>query len=717
MPGLIAHSVDEQLGLVQAAQLWLRTRTAAPFESVTEASPVRAEWLAESGLLVIELFDAGQIRRVFLSGWGRGCRWVIESNGQLQVMPAYLDPGLPLFDVIVNWAKPWRETIPSDVRDILAQFVLGRWALLYWASRYPAALDLLRSEPKLLWLLLMTGEREGWSEGTIARCLRIKRRAILRVCGLQSSEAALNRLAKCELSPYGGESLGRLRSLLASAETLHALRHAKSICGATLRFMQQFPALMHARWVQDSPAEPGYFAELNQLVADIRQMGQQLHRDDVEDQMLRCRNCAELRRLHDRWVDQLSRESGRAMYSTTTPARPRHPREWLPWLTHALRNRIGQTLEFWSHCFSRYPAPPLAGTATIRPIRTYRALLEEGRTQRHCVAAYHERIMAGHYYVYQVLQPERCTLGLMLTPGQPPRMDQLKGVRNRVVSDATRHAVEDWLNRARQSSAAERPQALPERNPEQPGPSIDTSLPPPIQPLDLSAGEELGECDMAMVIVDPAQVIDVQNAQQIVMQETFQSSLRLALVPEPFAFEGPEKQHLAYLVRALIGPRVDAMIRIGGHQLAGVLADRWSPAAARALLQETLTQVVRSITDTITKPGLIGVDFVDIRDILQDQGESFAAVGIASGPGRAERAARQAQAELASRCRFDTARGVLACLTAGMDMAVQEFDEVGNILRETLTDEANVVLSTVIQTDLPPAHMQVCIVAAGVEPN
>ena len=561
----------------------------------------------------------------------------------------------------------------------------------------------------------MTGEQVGWSEGTIARCLRLKRRAILRVCGLESSEAALNRLAKCELSPYGGESLGRLRSLLASFETLHALRHAKSIGGATLRFMQHFPDLIHARWVQDAPDDPGYFAELNQLVADIRQMGQQLHRDDVQNQMLRCRNCAEIRRLHDRWVDQLNRERRRDLFLATAPARPFDPREWLPWVGRGLRQRIRQALQSWSRCFRRYPAPPLAGPATIRPIRTYRALLKEGRSQRHCVAAYHERIMAGHYYVYQVLQPERCTLGLILAPGQPPRLDQLKGDRNRVVSDATRHSVEDWLNQALQSSAQDRRQPQSVRNPEQPRPIPDAVPNQPIQPLDLLAGETVGECDMAMVIVDPAQVDDVQNALHIVMQEPFQISLRLALIPDPFAFEGPEKQHLAHLARALIGPRVDALIRIGGHQLAEALGDQWSPVAARSLLQDTLTQVVRSITDTITKPGLIGVDFADIRHILQDQGESFAAVGIATGPRRAERAARQAQAELASRCRFDTAKGVLACVTAGMDMAIQEFDEVGNVLRKTLSDEAKVVLSTVIQPDLPQEHMQVCIVAVGVE--
>lgn len=95
----------------------------------------------------------------------------------------------------------------------------------------------------------------------------------------------------------------------------------------------------------------------------------------------------------------------------------------------------------------------------------------------------------------------------------------------------------------------------------------------------------------------------------------------------------------------------------------------------------------------------------------------MAAVGVFTGhePGRARRAAEQAHRSLAARCRFNNALAVLACITGGMDLSVNEFDEVGSVLRENLPEEAMVVLSTVIEPDLPTGQIQVCIIAAGVE--
>lgn len=669
---------------------------------------MRAEWLAEQDLLVIELFDAGLTRHIFVSGWRRGCRWVVAAQGQLQVMPVHADPGLPLLDADVDWARLWRETIPSDVRSTLAPFVLGRWALLYWASHYSAALDLLRSEPKLLWLLLMTGEREGWSEHKIACHLRLKRRTLLKLCGLQGTEAALKLLGNCRLSSYGREALGDVRAILVDAETIHSLRHVPSLGPATLRFILKFPVLRGARWVREAPHQPDYFPELNKLLGDIHLLGQQLNKEHVEEQIFRCGALAELRRLHDRWVDQLNRQRRRA-----SPSVSPHPRGLTAWVYRSygrLSNAIMHTIRHGSRCLSRYPAPPCAGTRAIRPIKSYRALFREGRTQRHCVAAYHQRILDGHYYVYQVLEPERCTLGLALTHGQPPRLDQLKGFRNQVVSDETRRLVETWLNRGRQPMGMKQPRAQPTRAP----------IPETFQPAPIRApeGERLDESDLVMLIVCPDHVDDIQQALQVTRQDTFQASLlRLAVIPDAFAFEGPEKQHLGHLARALIEPRVDALIRIDSHQVAEALGDEWSPAAAKARVQETLTEVVRSITDTITKPGLIGVDLTDVRAIFGHRGKAVAAVGVSTGPepGRAWRAAEQAHRSLALSCRFNNALAVLACITGGMDLSINEFDEVGNVLRENLPEEAIVVLSIVIEPDLPPGQIQVCIIAAGVE--
>jgi hypothetical protein len=716
-PERISSPIDEQLALLAAARAWLCARTTAPWDAVTEASPVRTEWLAESGVFVIELFDAGQIRRLFLSAWSQGCRWLLETQGQLQVMPIHADPGLPLLECGADWAEPWRETIPSDVRHTLFSFERGRWALLYWASHYPAALDLLRSEPKLLWLLLMTGERDGWSEDTIARFLRLKRRFILERCGLQPSEAALNLLGKCHLGPYGEESLGNLRSLLADAGYIRALRHIESLYPITLQFCLWFPTLMQARWLKDVPDEASVFLEFNHLFADTHELGNRLDLVNVQEQVLRCRTFEELRRLHNRWLDERVQEEIRALNTTPCQTRPRNLAGWLWWSFRRVLNGIEQKVKEWPRWFIQYPAPPIRGSAAIRPITTYRGLLAEGQSQRHCVAIYHERVLANRYYVYQVLEPERCTLGLALFSGQPPRLDQLKGERNREVSDETRHAVQSWLYLDRQPAVSEQPEAEPIPNPAAFVPLHHALQAPTIRLINLPDGNDWGETDLAILIVSPDHGNDIQQALQVVMQEGFQAtSLRLAVIPDAFAFEGPEKQHLAHRASALIEPRVDALIRIDSHQVAEGLSDEWSPVAAKARVQETLTQVVRSITETITRPGLIGVDFTDIRAIFEHRGKAVAAVGVSTGsePLRAMRAAEQAHRSLATRCRFNNTPAVLACITGGMDLSVNEFDEVGSVLRENLPEEAMVVLSTVIEPDLPPGQIQVCIIAAGV---
>ena len=309
-------------------------------------------------------------------------------------------------------------------------------------------------------------------------------------------------------------------------------------------------------------------------------------------------------------------------------------------------------------------------------------------------------------------------MGLALFPGQQPRLDQLKGERNREVSQETRHAVQSWLYQDRKPAVSDQPEAQPIPNPAAFVPIHDSVQTPTIRLIHLPDGNDWDESDLAILILSPDHGDDIQRTLQVVLQEGFQAtSLRLAVIPDAFAFEGPEKQHLAHRARALIEPRVDALIRVDSHQVAEGLGDDWSPAAAKARVQETLTEVVRSITDTITRPGLIGVDLTDIRAIFEHRGRAVAAVGVSTGPepGRARRAAEQAHRSLAVSCRFNNALAVLACITGGMDLSINEFDEVGSVLRENLPEEAMVVLSTVIEPDLPPGQIQVCIIVAGVE--
>jgi hypothetical protein len=132
-------------------------------------------------------------------------------------MPAHLDPGLPVLDPCVDWANPWRMSLPADVRQILERFACGRWALLHWASHSREALHLLRSEPTLLWILLMTAQRDDWPDEKVGECLRWKRRVILGACGLHPAEATLKLLGKFQTPHFGQQSFAWLVFWLGSA--------------------------------------------------------------------------------------------------------------------------------------------------------------------------------------------------------------------------------------------------------------------------------------------------------------------------------------------------------------------------------------------------------------------------------------------------------------------------------------------------------------------
>lgn len=165
-----------------------------------------AAWYAGTHLLVVHIAYEGRLGRLFLQGWNHCIRWATDWTGQPDIMPCAMDPGLPVLEETVSWAKPWRESIPLDVRLILQPFVTERWALLHWSSRSPAALELLRSAPTLLWLLLVTAELADWSEAQILQLLGRKRRAILADCGLYPATATLKLLAKFHAPAYGRQT-------------------------------------------------------------------------------------------------------------------------------------------------------------------------------------------------------------------------------------------------------------------------------------------------------------------------------------------------------------------------------------------------------------------------------------------------------------------------------------------------------------------------------
>ena len=189
--------------------------------------------------------------------------------------------------------------------------------------------------------------------------------------------------------------------------------------------------------------------------------------------------------------------------------------------------------------------------------------------------------------------------------------------------------------------------------------------------------------------------------------------LTVAVVTKPFAFEGKRRKDMAEKGIEELSQFVDSLITIPNEKLLPVLGRDVSLMSAFAAANDVLLGAVQGIADLITRPGLINVDFADVRTIMAEMGLAMMGTGVAHGPNRAREAAEAAIASpLLEDINLQGARGILVNITGGMDMAIGEFDEVGNVVREFASDDAAVVIGTVIDPDLHD-ELRVTVVATG----
>jgi cell division protein FtsZ len=189
--------------------------------------------------------------------------------------------------------------------------------------------------------------------------------------------------------------------------------------------------------------------------------------------------------------------------------------------------------------------------------------------------------------------------------------------------------------------------------------------------------------------------------------------LTVAVVTKPFAFEGKKRRDLAEKGIDELSQFVDSLITIPNEKLLPVLGREVSLMNAFAAANDVLLGAVKGIADLITRPGLINVDFADVRTIMTEMGMAMMGTGIGHGENRARQAAEVAIASpLLEDINLQGARGILVNITGGLDMAIGEFDEVGNVIREFASDDAAVVIGTVIDPDMHD-EMHVTVVATG----
>lgn len=189
--------------------------------------------------------------------------------------------------------------------------------------------------------------------------------------------------------------------------------------------------------------------------------------------------------------------------------------------------------------------------------------------------------------------------------------------------------------------------------------------------------------------------------------------LTVAVVTKPFEFEGRKRMAIAEEGIKQLQDRVDSLITIPNNKLLSVLGKTTSLLDAFKAANDVLLGAVQGIADLIIRPGMINVDFADVRTVMSEMGMAMMGSGTAKGEHRAREAAEAAiRSPLLEDINLQGARGILVNITAGMDLSLGEFTEVGDTIEEFASGDATVVVGTVIDPEMSD-ELRVTVVATG----
>ncbi|MCE8011250.1 cell division protein FtsZ [Billgrantia desiderata] len=191
--------------------------------------------------------------------------------------------------------------------------------------------------------------------------------------------------------------------------------------------------------------------------------------------------------------------------------------------------------------------------------------------------------------------------------------------------------------------------------------------------------------------------------------------LTVAVVTRPFPFEGPKRMRVAEEGMKELSEHVDSLITIPNEKLLSVLGKNASLLTAFSAANDVLLGAVQGIAELITSPGIINVDFADVRTVMSEMGMAMMGTGGATGENRAREAAEKAiRSPLLEDIDLHGARGILVNITAGPDLSIGEFNDVGATVQEFASQDATIVVGTSIDMDMTD-ELRVTVVAAGLE--
>ncbi|MCR5262213.1 MAG: cell division protein FtsZ [Candidatus Gastranaerophilales bacterium] len=191
-------------------------------------------------------------------------------------------------------------------------------------------------------------------------------------------------------------------------------------------------------------------------------------------------------------------------------------------------------------------------------------------------------------------------------------------------------------------------------------------------------------------------------------------ALTIAVVTKPFNMEGRKKMNFANEGISKLRAAVDAIVVIPNENLLELVDKRATLKDAFSLADEVLKRGVQGISDIITVPGLINVDFADVRAVMQDSGTALMGIGVMSGDGRAVQAAEAAISSSLLESSIKGATGVIVNITGGPDLALHEVNAAAEVIQKQISDEASFTLGAVINEDMMNTNeIQVTVIATG----
>lgn len=192
-----------------------------------------------------------------------------------------------------------------------------------------------------------------------------------------------------------------------------------------------------------------------------------------------------------------------------------------------------------------------------------------------------------------------------------------------------------------------------------------------------------------------------------------QGILTIAVVTRPFTFEGVQRARISEAALNDLRDSVDTMIVIPNDRILSLVEKETSFLSAFKMCDEILRQAVEGISDLITLPGVINVDFADVRTIMQNAGSALMGIGSAQGEDRAKKASHMAINSPLLDISIDGAKGVLFAISGGDDMTMVEIQEAATIITESIDSEARVIFGAINDERLKKGELKVTVIATG----